>query len=353
MATNCNPFENVELNTKIYVSCMGSILVSLTLANILLSAHCIIKLACCNHSHSSKIPKTFVILFCFICFFFCSSGTLWSIHIVQSYLCLSSYAVWIAVGITGDMAYRYGLATLFLLYVVRLHQSFRGTHLSVSVPVLVLCFLSFIVQLIIPCFTTYLFMLGDWVSGLRAVYSQIFINTIFATFLLILFAYKLIQLGRMTTLPGAESADHFATPNLISNTTESMCMYPTNTTTAETTTLTDKTSVTSRTCTAPVQQVVDNQIDVLSPAIKYMICAAVSIVSSNLISSIIIIRSEGYDSERMWITSLLSAVVDEFINLFFLYLQFPMANTVYWKCCTKMHLLCMDKVRIKTMSRQP
>eukprot|EP01083_Nonionella_stella_P150391 479026_1 len=351
MTTNCNPFDSLELGTKIYVSCIGSILAALTYANMLLSAYCIIKTSCFRSNNS--IPKTFVVLFYCICFFFCSSGTLWSIHIVMSYMCASSYAVWMAIGINGDTAYRYGLATLFLLYVARLHQSFRGTRLAVSGVTLAICFVAFIVQLIIPVLTQYFFMLGDWVSGLRCVYSQIFINTIFASFLLILFAHKLIELGRKTRLPQGVSAEHFSSPsattevvplqtidiaNCTADTTELTCTVFSNTNSASTVHDTPNNAI----------KVVHYQIDALSPAIKYMICATVSIVSSNLISSFIIIRSEGYDSERMWITSMLSAVVDEFINLLFLYLQFPMGNTLYWKCCTKWHVCCMDQLRVKT-----
>eukprot|EP01083_Nonionella_stella_P150390 479024_1 len=372
MTTNCNPFDSVELDTKIYVSCIGSILAALTYANMLLSAYCIIKTSCFRSNNS--IPKTFVVLFYCICFFFCSSGTLWSIHIVMSYMCASSYTVWIGIGIGGDTAYRYGLATLFLLYVARLHQSFRNTNLAVSGAILAICFVAFIVQLIIPVLTHYFFSLGDWVSGLRCVYSQIFINTIFASFLLILFAHKLIELGRKTRLPQGVSAEHFSSPSATTEVTplQTSDMNPATTiancpadpttaacTTELTCTVFSTTTSTTWTphethakdvCKGPSNaiKVVHYQIDALSPAIKYMICATVSIVSSNLISSFIIIRSEGYDSERMWITSMLSAVVDEFINLLFLYLQFPMGNTLYWKCCTKWHVCCMDQLRVKT-----
>eukprot|EP01084_Bolivina_argentea_P264752 448579_1 len=372
---HCHSYTETMGNFEcVYVAFIAIFYIALVVINIMLSIHCNIKL---NIFVSSKykLPLDLRLLFGFICLFCCTSSILWLIHILMTYFCLTTYKLWIIIGINGDNFYRFGLATLYFLYWIRLNHAFKDTELAVSKSINIFCIIGFIIQLIIPAFTTYFFVKNDWLSGLKCVYLVIIINTFFTLYLLILFIKKIFILASKTQLKPAINSSHIINPSSIGqHTTASTTTHTAASTTTTTQTNaktvnteiqehchknTNPTEMPSNTDTTHIEEKkveikinYENQgeIDVFSPTIKYIICAFISIASSNLMSLFIIVRSFGYDNEYAWLASLTSGVLDQTINIYCLYLQLPFANGVYWFCCKKLHLFCMDKSFKKTQS---
>eukprot|EP00483_Globobulimina_turgida_P000280 UN00280 len=82
----------------------------------------------------------------------------------------------------------------------------------------------------------------------------------------------------------------------------------------------------------------------LRHVIKVIICAAVGLLSSQLLDTIISSVRQESDSEILWSMHVMLLMWDQIINLFSIYLQFPFGSATFDRLCGKCEFFCKKKV---------
>eukprot|EP01084_Bolivina_argentea_P303882 524749_1 len=268
-------------------------LVAFAIFNMILSIYNIHKL----RGEKSKFI-TIKILFFLINIFFGFGGIAYTIHLTFGFMCISSQPnAWDSMGLTGLNFYFYGLALLYLLYLLRLWMVCNGTTLLTLSPIIIIiCAIPFILQISTTPLITYYFIMLEWEQAIMFMSIFTFLNAIFSLYLLGIFWSKLFKLGQAV----------------------------------------------------PTQQTIDIM-TVLSPAIRYACCAFTSIISSQIVNFVSIYRAYINDNEFWWSIHLTLIVMDESINLICLFWQFSFGKKYYFKCLSCFHSLIERRI-IKKMS---
>eukprot|EP01084_Bolivina_argentea_P231033 389720_1 len=85
---------------------------------------------------------------------------------------------------------------------------------------------------------------------------------------------------------------------------------------------------------------------VLKAAIRLVICAALGLLSTNVVSILSFIRTV-HDGEILWTTHTMCTALVTVVNLISLYLQFPHGMAAYNKCCGRVSSVWEKKVIAK------
>eukprot|EP01084_Bolivina_argentea_P133707 235994_1 len=271
----------------IYALIFYVMLVILAVFNVSFSIYALYKMF--HQTEKQKVHSVIKALYIVINIFFGFGGLSYSIHLGIGFDC-GLYQFWTTFGLTGFNFYSFGLALLYLLYLVRLRMLFHGNLPNI---VFIIGGIGFIAQCIMPAFATYYFEILDWMKAVMYMNIFTFLNMAFSIYLLYLFWIKVNDLGR----------NH---------------------------------------------KEIDSQ-RLLSPAIRYAVCAFSSVISSELVNVVNIWRAYVEDNDFWWSLHLTLIVLDESVNLIACFMQFNFGKQFYFKYLSKIHSSIESRV-IGTMS---
>eukprot|EP01084_Bolivina_argentea_P177717 307327_1 len=243
-------------------------------------------------------------LYVTIAIVFIISSISYVIHTAQSIFC-SDLKSWTQTGLIGIDFYLTGLSMLYLLYLFRLKITFQHSKYSLSLCLFILCLMGFVIQLILILFATLYLMKNNIVLGLKLYSIFNITNFLFNIFLLILFTQKIYTLSKHST----------AQPQINPNNKQH-------------------------------KKNVNTTIHLLlTPTIRNIICAFISLIGSNIISMFGIIRSEIIENEIIRTTHILLIVLDVLINSYCIYLQHSFADKQYKLLCNKLNTYIYQKMQ--------
>eukprot|EP01084_Bolivina_argentea_P079789 144646_1 len=249
--------------------------------------------------------RIFRILYIIINILFIISSVTLTIHIAMSLICSKPF-LWSIIGLIGD-CYTWGLNILYLLYLYRLKLTFDETRFGISNYIFLLLWFGFIIQTIIPPLTAYFFLRHgseiNWELATLTHVAGIVISFIFNLLLLCIYIRKLYILIKCTM----QTHGNTGSTKLIN----------------------------TKHFAARLKKL-------LYPAIRFMICAFISMISSNLLSILGFVRSLVYDTMMLYTLHIMLIVLDQTINSLFLYLQFPFGDISYYFYCSNVHF-CVQK----------
>eukprot|EP01083_Nonionella_stella_P141013 433685_1 len=284
-----------DIQAIIYVFWVLLLLSTLTTAICNLSATCkLLKL----NSKSDKSRSALSIMCILIAILFAASGTAYGVHTAQSIFC-SDPISWTNSGCFAIDCYMLALSLLYMLYVFRLKFIFQDTKYALSTQVLLWFLLGFLFQ-IVCIFIATLFLLKNNINiGLKA-YSVFNASNFFFNMILISLFIRRIHVL-------CQNAEGLRRDDV-----ESQSL-------------------------SHIKKHTMNAKKLLSPAIRYVICAFVSLLSSNLLSTFGIIRAEILETQALRMLHILLIVMDQGVNSYFLYLQYPFGDEQYHKRCHVTH----------------
>eukprot|EP01084_Bolivina_argentea_P266245 451534_1 len=290
-------------------------------------------------SLNSKYPDKLCI---FIHILSICSSIFWSFHIAQSIYCISNFIEWIIIGIAGTLCYHFYLSSIFLLYLLKLQTIFNSTEYSLSKWIFILFIFAFIIQILSPFIMSYYFIFKQW--SIALVFYNIFIisNCISNGLLLLVYIHKIYIVGKLMTSTNTKIGHKNSNSNSNENGKIKVKTY--------------KITLTSNSANdlkqhQKKQEILYQQINhkisfslkrVLTASIKCMICGFIVMISSNLLSILGVYRHMLNDSQLLWAIHLMLMVLDQSINLFFLYIQYKFGNSKYKMCCKGTHELCYN-----------
>eukprot|EP01083_Nonionella_stella_P092085 257647_1 len=285
-----------HVSTSIYVFWIAMLLQ--TALVILFIIHCIKKLL-----QSEEIQRIFKILCILIYVLFITSCIGICIHIGQSVFC-STPNEWLITLYIGGLPYIFGLAVLYLLYLYRIKVTFHQTRFALSKWSFIWFWFGFILQTSFEpmWFFLYLFNLingldTNWNLVVLAYIASVIVNFIFNVLLLVVFMHNVFALIRST----CKIAEQQTSAAVKSDEMRSLHML-------------------------------------LYPAIRYMICALLTMVSSNVLTVLAIARSFfTVDTMTIYAFNLALIILDQLVNLYLLDLQFSFSDERYSKRCGKFH----------------
>ena len=288
----CNPYKDDVMFT---VYC-GIIIV--WIANLLLGFLGIYNLLRDKQSHIS-----FKICYTLINLAFMISPPLYIFAIQSGWECwYDNFLSWQSLYVAPLDFYLYGLAILYLFFILRLYYSFKGTALRLNKSVFLIMIFGLFVQLSTPPILSYYFLCCGWdpvarYHALSWFNGNTYTNIICSALVMFIFVRKILQTSIAVTTVKAGI------------------------------------DVTEQDIEAAMKQ---KQIDqeMLSLIIKYMILASIALMSTNLVSIYGLIKSaipEWRVSLEMRGIHLFLQTLDQMINLICLYLQFPFGKKVYIK----------------------
>jgi hypothetical protein len=206
----------------------------------------------------------------------------------SSIFCIFGWDIdeWIKIAVAGVFFNQFGLSLMYLLYVFRLSYPFKGSILETSKLLWITFFIGFLLILVsgMTCvFVLVVLPIGEWEEySLRARFAYQIINLLFTIILLSVFVKKMLSL---------------------------------------------------------------HDVDLLNQAIKVIICAAIGLLSSQLLDNVISnVRSFGEDSEILWMMHGMLFMLDQLINLICIYLQFPFGSKAFEKICGKLQKSFTGKI---------
>eukprot|EP01084_Bolivina_argentea_P082351 149095_1 len=274
----------------VYAVVFFTILVLLSVFNIIFSFYGLYKMYHAN----KKLPidTTIKILYIIINVLFGFGGIAYALHLIVGFDC-GEWDLWAGFGLTGFNCYSYGLALLYLLYLMRLWMVFHaGLVNKLSIVAFIIGIIGFVLQFVLPPFATYYFHELNWDMAIMFMNFFTFINAGFSLYILYLFCSKVRSLGQI--------------------------------------------------------QQMDTKI-ILGPAIRYSFCVFVSVTSSEFVNIVNVYRAYVEDTDFWWSLHLTLIVMDESINLICLFFQFNFGKKYYFKFFSKMHSFIESKV-IRKMS---
>ena len=219
------------------------------------------------------------------------------------------------VGVAG---YLYGLAALYLFFVLRLKKVFDSTGLGINNFINVLLLIGLTMQLVTPILSIWKFLSG-W-NDIDRTWALFWFNAFVYTnigsnlFVLILFTKKILQLSQsnISTVNTKETVKDDVEKEIQKKTIEK---------------------------------------EMLSLAIRYMVCAIFAMLSSNVVVIIGLIRGNvpGLHSDLVWREGHnWFHMADTTINIICLYLQFPFGKKIYNKLCHCTHS-CLQSCFVKCL----
>eukprot|EP01084_Bolivina_argentea_P104303 186772_1 len=215
---------------------------------------------------------------------FMASGVSYAVHIAQSIFC-SEPVSWTQTGCIAIACYMVALSFLYIFYVFRLQFTFQNTQYALSYAFVVVFFIGFVVQIGCILVATLFLLQNNITIGLK-VYSGFNVcNFVFNVLLIVIFVGKIYSLSHQTS-KGRKN-----------NSVKAL----------------------------------------LSPTVRYIICACVSLFSSNLLSTFGIIRAEVRPTQALRVGHIVLIVLDQGVNSYFLYLQYSFGDKQYEKRCQKCH----------------
>ena len=231
------------------------------------------------------------------------------------------------VGVTN---YLYGLTVLYFFFLFRLKKVFDSTGLALNRIIMIILLLSGIAQAILPALVTYYFILGwndfarTWAVRLFNAHSIINISSLII--ILVLFIKKILFLSDIQKNgPQKQVSVTVSDPENGGN---------------------DQKVDTVEIHKRMVEQ------EILSLAIRYMVCAFIAMLSSAAVAFVGVLRSEipGLHDDLAWRgVHITSYGLDEMINLICLYLQFPFGKKIYGKCCYRFDR-CVQSLFVKALN---
>eukprot|EP01084_Bolivina_argentea_P112426 200505_1 len=330
-------------NAPLVIYLFWFLLADCSLFNIIFGVYAIIRSA-----YSTSPDKIFIMIY--ICFML--NGIVYSYHIGQSMFCLSDFYEWMIVGTLPSVMYMCGLSLVYLLYLLRLRSIFNTTEYALSTWLYIIYLILFIIQMLLPCFMAYYFLNNMWSEALTC-YSTFLITNLIANILL------LSTFGRKIYILGAKIVDtnDYKTYTMTANENETTINSMIHD--HDHSIITSKTVKTKTASSSHSKSKIEDQRDahlklktLLTPSIRYILCAFIAMASSNILSILGFYRSScNCDNGILWIIHLFTMRFDECINMICLYLQYNFADKKYRKCCSKIHLFIYN-ILVKKFDEQ-
>eukprot|EP01084_Bolivina_argentea_P027479 51079_1 len=218
----------------------------------------------------------------------------------ESFYCISSHKVWLTFSIIPGFCYVIGLSCIYLLYVLRLNDVFVKTSYKLSNATYYAFIAAFFIQICVPCGLMYIFSASGWSNSYNAYSLFIITNFTFNISLLFMFCHKIYIIGQ----------------DIVRN--------------------------------SDTNKIVNKKLHtLLTPTIRYAVCAFTAMLSSNILSIFGFYRSL-IDTPLLWVSHLTFITMDQTINIFCLYLQYTFSNSQYQTCCSYVHK-CVYKISINAI----
>ena len=233
------------------------------------------------------------------------------------------------VGVTN---YLYGLTVLYFFFLFRLKKVFDSTGLALNKWILSILYLSGIAQSILPALVTYYFLLAwsdfarGWAVRLFNVHSAINISSL--VIILILFNKKILFLSDIKKKGPQQQQQPQPKDDIEKGGDKNKQV--------------DTVEIHKR----MVEQ------EILSLAIRYMVCAFIAMFSSAMVAFVGVLRSEipGLHDDLPWRGAHITSYgLDETVNLICLYLQFPFGKKVYGVLCYRIDR-CVQSCFVKALN---
>eukprot|EP01084_Bolivina_argentea_P066829 121855_1 len=284
--------------------------------------------------NENSTKPVFKILFAIIAALFITAAAGFAFATQAGWDCWYDFTGWEATIMIGLVSYQYGLAVLCFFFILRLKTiSAAGAVEKFQLHKFTMWILTIgiVVQIICPIMSCYYFMKA-WdpivrQNALRWVHGHTYTNVIVNSFILILFIKRILLLTESQTIvsPNNESSVASDTTGSVNIDVEKVMQKKT----------------------------IEHQM--LSLAIRYMVCAVFAMLSSVIVVIWGIIRSEAtefhndpkYVLRMRGIHSFLTPF-DGTINLICLILQFPFGKGMYFKCCQRVDK-CFQKCFVKCL----
>eukprot|EP01084_Bolivina_argentea_P149758 261596_1 len=217
-----------------------------------------------------------------IVIFFMVSTLSLSIHLASSFYCIYAFKTWLNAGLVALFFYQIGISLLYILFVIRLHYSFQKTTLKTSNILFIIFIIGFLFEVVLGFMVMIFFDKlppDQWHWAQYSMIANQTTNLLFTIILLSAFVKKMLLLKDQT---------------------------------------------------------------LLQKVIRVIICASMGLLSSNIPSIISIIRSIVGDNEFLFTAHLLLLSVDQTLNLFSMYLQFPFGDKTFKTLCGKLEKICFQ-----------
>lgn len=299
------------------------------LCNILLGSYGTYRL----FTNRSLKKKSFKILYALISICFCISPPGFAFGIQAGWECwYNGFRPWEGTYMVGLNGYAYGLALLYVYFMLRARKVFSRTRLRLNKYVIILFNVGLFIQLITPICFTYYFLSGwDEYNRTWALrYFNIFTWTNISSSILVLIVF----IRQILSLSSTDSEHGMAV-----NTTN-------NTVNVNVDIESEMKAATSATH--------DIEHDLLLVITRYMVCAMFALLSTFMVVVIGFIRSEVpslHDNLAIRGIHIAIHIVDETVNLICLSFQFPFGKRLYGKCCGRIDL-CISRCFLKTLRLQ-
>lgn len=232
------------------------------------------------------------------------------------------------VGLNG---YAYGLALLYIFFMLRAKKAFSRTRLRLNKYIVILFNIGLLIQLITPIGFTFYFLSGwdDYNRTWALRYFNIFTWTNIFSSILVLIVFIRQILALSINDPETD----------INNNKNNKDLEMTTVNIEQ-----EMNNVTSG----------DIESDLLRVITRYMVCAMFALLSTLMVVIIGIIRSEVpslHDNLAIRGIHIAFHILDETVNLICLSLQFPFGKDLYGGCCGCIDL-CISRCFLKTLKLQ-
>eukprot|EP01083_Nonionella_stella_P049362 131574_1 len=234
----------------------------------------------------TKMKQTLLKFICIsIAMCFITATILQTLLITSSIYCyISNFQTWLYQGVAAGFFNYTGLSMYYLLFFIRLNYPFKDTSFQTSAPLTFIFLFGFFLQLLFGISGSVCFLLPIelWYWAYAGMVAQQVTNLLFTIGLFVVFINKMQQLKMRPPL--------------------------------------------------------------FKKVVKVIICAAMGLISSQLPSVISITRTIVGTNEYLFVTHVMVIVMDQFINLVSIYLQFPFGDRAYKALCGTCQRVCAARV---------